>query len=191
MPKPLTLDKVSTVEGNLHASPLPADDATQTATTVPDPSGVPSTTTAAPDVASVDHLQPTRLDIPLTNNSPASNLASSQTVKGTRAQPPIVLTAPLPPSSSAAPLRGTTAQPTSEPIHSISNVLDSAQNEQLTDEQADLVAGLWRANVAAADIARVIERMRAGGGASGSASGDRNPGTSPPSYDVIDGEGVS
>ena len=137
MPKPLT---VSMVEGNLHASPLlPADDATQAATTVPDPPGVPSTTTAAPDVASVDHLQTTRLNVPLANNLPASNLASSQTGKATHAQPPIVLAAPSPPSSSAAPLHWTTVQPTSEPMCSISNVSDSAQNEQLTDEQADLL----------------------------------------------------
>jgi hypothetical protein len=78
-------------------------------------------------------------------------------------------------------------------MRSIPNVLDSTQNEQLTDEQADLVSGLWRANVAAADIARVIERMRAEprGAASGSASGNRNPSISPPSYDIIDSEGVS
>ena len=37
----------------------------------------------------------------------------------------------------------------------------------------------------------MIEGMRAGGGTSGLASGDRNPGTSPPSYDVIDGEDIS
>jgi hypothetical protein len=192
VPKPLTLDSVSMGEGNLHVSSLlPVAHATQAATTVSDPPGVLSTTTAAPDVASLDHLQPTRLDIPSTDNSPASNLASSQIGKATRAQQPIFLAAPSPPSSLTTPLRGTAVQPTSEPMRSMPNVLDSAQNEQLTDEQADLVSGLWRANVAAADIARVIERMRAGGGASGSASGDRNSGTSPPSYDVIDGEGVS
>lgn len=194
VPKPLTLDSGSMVEGNLHASSLlPTAHATQAATTVPDPPGVLSTATAAPDAAPLDHLQPTRLDTPLTDNPPSSNLSSSQIQKAARTQPPIAITAPSPPSSSAALLHGTAAQPTSEPMRSIPNVLDSTQNEQLTDEQADLVSGLWRANVAAADIARVIERMRAEprGAASGSASGNRNPSISPPSYDIIDSEGVS
>lgn len=148
VPQPLALDWDSMGEGNLHASSLlPTVHATEAATTVPDPPGVPSTTTASPDVASLDHFQP----------SP---------------------------------------QPTSNKMRLIPNVLHSTQNEQLTDDQADLVSDLWRANVAAADIARVIERMRAGDAADisrvveripagASRSGDRNSGTSPPSYKVI------
>jgi len=138
VPKPLTLDWGSMGEGNPRASSLlPIVHATQAATTDPDPPGVLSTTTAAPEVASLDHFH-------------------------------------------------SAAQPTSKPMRLIPSVLESAQNEQLTNEQADLVSGLWRANVAASDIARVIERMRAGGAASGSTSGDRSPGTSLPSYNVID-----
>jgi hypothetical protein len=139
VPTPLTLDWGSMGEGNPRASSLlPTVHATQqAATTDPDPPGVLSTTTAAPEVASLDHFHPD-------------------------------------------------AQPTSKPMRLTPNVLESAQNEQLTNEQADLVSGLWRANVAASDIARVIERMRAGGAANGSTSGDRSPGTSLPSYNVID-----
>ncbi|MDQ1532098.1 MAG: hypothetical protein QOE37_2215, partial [Microbacteriaceae bacterium] len=64
-----------------------------------------------------------------------------------------------------------------------SNYSDS----QLTDEQVDFVQSLWNANVAAADIARVIERMKNevpdedGTGAVGGS----NLGGLPPSYDSL------
>jgi hypothetical protein len=65
-------------------------------------------------------------------------------------------------------------------FHPGSNFSDS----QLTDEQVDFVRTLWNANVAAADIARVIERMKNGGLDEGAVGGS-NQGGLPPSYDSL------
>jgi hypothetical protein len=81
----------------------------------------------------------------------------------------------------------TSLQATSDPTPPAANAAHgSAANPQLTDQQADLVSGLWRANVSATDIARVIERMRVER-ATGGQGADVNTriDTAPPGYDFI------
>jgi hypothetical protein len=74
---------------------------------------------------------------------------------------------------------------------SAANAQENPSNYELTDQQADLVNGLWRANVSARDIARVIARMRAGqsvgdnGSRVGEMNGEIHPNIAPPSYDGI------
>lgn len=58
----------------------------------------------------------------------------------------------------------------------------SFSDSQLTDEQIDFVRSLWNANVPAADIARVIERMKSRVSGDGLRSGS---GGAPPSYDSL------
>jgi hypothetical protein len=62
---------------------------------------------------------------------------------------------------------------------------------QLTDEQVDFVRSLGASNVPAADIARVIERMKMGDGVgiegpSRGVMNSVNPGLAPPRYESID-----
>jgi len=100
--------------------------------------------------------------------------------------------APSPRSVAAAPSSATTSvQPTHEPMASAANAQENPSNYELTDQQADLVNGLWRANVSARDIARVIARMRAGesvgdnGSGVGEINGEIHPNIAPPSYDGV------
>jgi hypothetical protein len=86
-----------------------------------------------------------------------------------------VIAAILPPVPSTVPLDISTDAP--------ENVTDP----QLTDEQIDFVGRLSSVNVPAMDIARLIERMRAGGAETGSADGDMNLDTAPPNYNDITG----
>jgi hypothetical protein len=74
-------------------------------------------------------------------------------------------TTPAPSSRSVAvaPSGATNSvQLTHEPMASAANAQENSSNYELTDQQADLVNGLWSASVSARDIARVIARMRAG-----------------------------
>ena len=76
----------------------------------------------------------------------------------------------------------------------LANATEDIPNAQLTDGQIDYLSRLARANVPATDVARLMERMRGGGEERGresaAVSGEINssemdPGTAPPSYDVI------
>jgi hypothetical protein len=95
------------------------------------------------------------------------------------------------PSPSTALSRGApSAQLTHE--QSAANGLENISNAQLTDEQIDYVSRLARANVPATDVARLMERMRAGeargqGSAvvNGEIRSETDQGTAPPSYDTI------
>jgi hypothetical protein len=100
--------------------------------------------------------------------------------------------APSPRSVGVAPSIATTSvQPTHEPMASAANAQENPSNYELTDQQADLVNGLWKANVSARDIARVIARMRAGESVGDNGSqvdemnGEIHPNIAPPSYDGV------
>lgn len=74
--------------------------------------------------------------------------------------------------------------PAQATFHPGSNFSDS----QLTDEQIDFVRSLWNANVAATDIARVIERMKSGvfdEDLRSGVTGTTDRGGLPPSYDSL------
>jgi hypothetical protein len=112
-----------------------------------------------------------------------------------RAKPPHIVFEPPPLNPVVIPPSRPTTTPletTYEPMRLTTNTLGGdASGAPLTDEQVDFVNGLWRARVSAADIARVIERMRidaaAGVQETGEVSGKTNPGTAPPGYgDVMD-----
>jgi hypothetical protein len=192
-PKPVILGSVSTREDSLHPHPpLPDPHTTQSTTTNSNRPDLRSTSTSTSNIASSPDLTFTSVEIPtaLAVTPPSLNPPYSQT-EGVKEQ--LVVLAPSQPSSSDTPSSGTTpSQPLRESLESTSNAPANIFNARLTDEQADLVSGLWRANVSAADIARVIERMRAGTELSGLRSGstemdgDINPGIAPPSYDDID-----
>ena len=68
---------------------------------------------------------------------------------------------------------------------------NTVSENQLTDEQIDFVRDLWSANVPAADIARMIERMKASQAGQGSRSTvvgvtSSVPSQEPPGYDFKD-----
>jgi hypothetical protein len=95
-----------------------------------------------------------------------------------------VLNVPL----AAAPANeASSAEPTREPMRSNPAIA------QLTDEQLGLLSRLSSANVPAADIAQLMERMTTGRAAASQGLGrvgirdDMDPDTAPPSYDIIDG----
>jgi hypothetical protein len=76
-------------------------------------------------------------------------------------------------------------------MRSTANGPGNVSGAPLTDEQVDFVNGLWRANVSAADIARVIERMRSeeaghGQGSENVEMSDMNSSIAPPRYEGRD-----
>jgi hypothetical protein len=91
------------------------------------------------------------------------------------------------------PLAGASSeQPTREPMRSANTALENVRNAELTDDQIDFVGRLSSVNMSTAEIARLIERMRARGAAgsqgsgSGNMGGEMDPHTAPPSYDAIE-----
>ena len=76
----------------------------------------------------------------------------------------------------------------------LANATGDTPNAQLTDDQIDYLSRLARANVPATDVARLMERMRAGGEERGRESAavsreinsiQMDHDTAPPSYDLI------
>ena len=82
------------------------------------------------------------------------------------------------------------------PMHSTVYSSPNRQNMQLTDEQLDLVSRLSGDNVAVADIARLVERMRRGRSPRGQGmeSSDTINGMTqeidPPCYDSLDTQDI-
>jgi len=155
---------------------------------VPNSPNLP-TTTSTPDDALLQHLTPTILEIPIAlANKPSTSNSSSGRERVADMQPTIILAPPPPVPEVALSSDTYSAHPVPTPW--AANAQSNTSITPLTDEQADLVAGLWRANMPTADIARVMERVRAGE-ASGQGSrraemtNDVNLDIAPPSYDVI------
>ena len=96
-------------------------------------------------------------------------------------QQPIILAPPVSVPSVALPNGSTstnTAHQPSEPMGLAAVATENdTTNGQLTDQQIDFVADLSMANVASADVARVMERMRSKRRAT--------LGAFPPSYDEL------
>jgi hypothetical protein len=172
--------------------PLHSAHATQTATTIPpNPPDLPSTQIIEQNLISLHYLEPTNLELPVALANASSGLNASLSWDETVAnKQPSAILAPLPPSPSVA--LSNEASSTREPIHSTASAPENVSNTQLTDEELDLLSRLSSDNVPARDIARLVQRMRAGraSGGQGMDSGDMSDGmtrdTAPPSYDVID-----
>jgi hypothetical protein len=84
----------------------------------------------------------------------------------------------------------TSTHPNIRPMRSEAAIQDTTSgNAQLTDEQIDFASGLWRANVPATDVARIIERIRVGEAVSGQGSGRGEiiSDLPPPRYEHIGG----
>ena len=101
---------------------------------------------------------------------------------------------PLQPSTSTAPSSSVLDPQLSREVMQLVNATEGILNVQLMDDQIDYLSRLVRANVPAMDVARLMERMRGGGEERGwestAVSGEINssqidPGTAPPSYDII------
>jgi len=138
-------------------------------------------------------LAPTGLELPvaLANRlSPLTTSISRNEIVADKELP--VVSAPFPPSSSVAYSNNISlVQPTHEPTRA-ANASRNRPNAQLTDEQIDFVSRLSSADVPATDIARLMQRMRAGGAGSGQGSGSgemhggMGAGAAPPSYDAME-----
>jgi hypothetical protein len=181
--KPTVLESSSTDSGSLRRYPLmPFADA-------PSRPYASSSSSRREPLRSLTHTS-LKISPTSTHQSPASNSSAH-----CRAHPgdtqQCMIPPPLPPIPSVSPSRG--ANPKRQRLPSNAYAQGNASNVQLTDEQVDFVRGLWRANVPAAAIARVIGRMRAGEAASGEGlggdemNGGMHPSTAPPRYDAING----
>jgi hypothetical protein len=216
-PKPVMFH--SNPVGEASSRPYPVLPSAQPTTYVPNTSDVLSTSTVAQDHTSLDYLQPTILEIPVSqaNTSSASYLSSFGKETAPNKQS-LAISPAMRPSSPVALSTGTSASPTGETMQSapkapehMSNLVTDATGTsaqltrqpslvvgvntsiaQLTDEQIGLLSRLSSANVPAADIARLMERMTSGrasnaqGLDSDNASDGVNLDAAPPSYDVLD-----
>ena len=165
--------------GEASSSPHLPFSATQSRAIIPNHPHPLSTSTSSPNIASSHDLIAWGPEIPA--NAPFnSNLHYS----GSEAEvkPPAIILAP-PPSSTVT---------THQLARSAAQAPGNAPGTRLTNEQADFVNSLWRANVPAADIALVMERMRAeeAGHGESSWSGERGGSEMSPAPPSYDGTGI-
>jgi hypothetical protein len=140
------------------------------------------------------HLQHSQsIQIPATFVDRLSPTASSQNGTTTDKSQTVILALSPPSLAASHSIGASPAQPVHQRRRRAVHDSGSVSNAQLTDEQIDLVGKLSSANLPATDIARLVERMRAGEATSGqgSVSGERRdrvrPDPAPPSYDDIEG----
>ena len=160
-PKPLVFDSTSLGGESPILHPI-----TMTST----PYILTPTMTPSPNIATSHDLTGSTIDMPINTHYSRSGAEVKQL--------PPVIRSPLQPGAAI-----TTHQPTT------SLAAHDAPAARLTSEQADFVNDLRRANVPAADIAVVMERMRAeaeGHGQSGGRGGEMGLRAAPPGYDGID-----